>query len=48
MQNLNLAYIQADLKWEDKSANLQHFSDLLKQVQPDTDLILMPEYLQAP
>ena len=43
MQNLNLAYIQADLKWEDKSANLQHFSDLLQQVQPDTDLILMPE-----
>ena len=43
MQNLNLAYIQADLKWEDKAANLQHFSDLLQQVQPDTDLILMPE-----
>ena len=43
MQNLNLAYIQADLKWEDKATNLQHFSDLLQQVQPDTDLILMPE-----
>ena len=43
MKNLNLAYIQADLKWEDKAANLQHFSDLLQQVQPDTDLILMPE-----
>ena len=43
MQNLNLAYIQADLKWEDKAANLQHFSQLLEQVQPDTDLILLPE-----
>ena len=43
MQNLNLAYIQADLKWEDKAANLQHFSNLLKQVRPDIDLILMPE-----
>ena len=43
MQNLNLAYIQADLKWEDKAANWQHFNDLLKQVQSNTDLILMPE-----
>ena len=43
MKNLNIAYIQADLKWEDKAANLQRFGDLLKQVQPNTDLILMPE-----
>ena len=43
MQNLNIAYIQADLKWEDKTANLQHFSQLLEQVQPETDLILLPE-----
>ena len=43
MNNLNIAYIQADLKWEDKEANLQHFNELLKQVQPATDLILLPE-----
>ncbi len=43
MKNLNLAYIQADLKWEDKAANLEHFGQLLDQVRPDTDLILMPE-----
>ena len=43
MNNLNIAYIQADLKWEDKEANLQHFSDLLGQVQVGTDLILLPE-----
>jgi len=43
MNNLNIAYIQADLKWEDKEANLQHFNELLEQVQPDTDLILLPE-----
>ena len=43
MQNLNLAYIQADLKWEDKATNLERFSQLLEQVQPNTDLILMPE-----
>jgi len=43
MNNLNIAYIQADLKWEDKEANLQHFNELLKQVQSGTDLILLPE-----
>ena len=42
MTNLNLAYIQADLKWEDKAANLKRFERLLEQVQPDTDLILLP------
>ena len=43
MKDLNIAYIQADLKWEDKVANLQHFGALLEQVQSNTDLILMPE-----
>ena len=43
MQDLNIAYLQADLKWEDKAANLSHFSHLMEQVRPDTDLILIPE-----
>ena len=43
MQNLNIAYIQADLAWEDKATNLKRFSQLLQQVKPDTDLILLPE-----
>ena len=43
MPNLNLAYIQTDLQWEDKQANLDNFGRLLEQVQPDTDLILLPE-----
>ena len=43
MNNLNIAYIQADLKWEDKQANLEHFSQLLEQVQAGTNLILLPE-----
>ncbi len=43
MPNLHLAYIQADLRWEDKDANIERFGRLLKQVQPGTDLILMPE-----
>ena len=43
MQNLNIAYIQADLAWEDKATNLKRFGQLLEQVKPDTDLILLPE-----
>ena len=43
MDNLNIAYIQANLIWEDKAANLEHFGQLLEQVHPGTDLILMPE-----
>ncbi|MBR1515080.1 MAG: amidohydrolase [Bacteroidales bacterium] len=43
MPNLNIAYLQADLRWEDKTANLTHFGQLLEQVAPETDLILMPE-----
>ena len=43
MESLNIAYIQADLRWEDKAANIEHFSRLLEQGQPGTDLILMPE-----
>lgn len=43
MKDLNIAYIQANLKWEDKVTNLQHFSDLMKQVKPETDLVLLPE-----
>lgn len=43
MQDLNIAYLQADLKWEDKAANLSHFSHLMEQVRPDADLILIPE-----
>ena len=43
MNDLKIAYIQADLRWEDKVANYAHFGQLLQQVHPGTDLILMPE-----
>ena len=43
MNDLNIAYIQADLVWENKHANLEHFERFLEQVDPDTDLILLPE-----
>ena len=43
MQNLNIAYVQSNIVWEDKDANYAHFYQLLEQVQPHTDLILFPE-----
>lgn len=43
MFDLSIAYIQTDLRWEDKVANLENFSRLLDKVQNGTDLILLPE-----
>lgn len=43
MKNLHLTYIQANLFWQDKQANLEHFSELLKEVPSETDLMLLPE-----
>ena len=43
MNNLHVTYIQADLQWQDKQANLDHFSQLLKEVPMGTDLVLLPE-----
>lgn len=42
MQNLTITLVQAKQFWEDKTANLNHFDDLLHSVQA-TDLILLPE-----
>ena len=43
MNNLRLTYIQAGLQWQDKRANLEHFSHLLEEVPAETDLVLLPE-----
>lgn len=43
MNKLNITYIQADLRWQDKQGNLEHFSELLKEVPDGTDLVLLPE-----
>lgn len=43
MNNLHITFIQADLQWQDKQANLEHFSELLKEVPSGTDLVLLPE-----
>ncbi|MCH2234929.1 MAG: amidohydrolase [Crocinitomicaceae bacterium] len=42
MQDLKVTYLQSHQYWQDKTANLNHFSDLLKNVG-DTDLVLLPE-----
>lgn len=43
MKDLNIAYIQTNLFWEDKTNNLKNLSRLLDQVHPDSNLILLPE-----
>ncbi|MDP4185846.1 MAG: amidohydrolase [Bacteroidota bacterium] len=43
--DLRVTVVQADLKWEDKKANLDHLKDLLKEITPgQTDLIAFPEF----
>ena len=42
MQDLKVTLVQVDLAWENKQANLDHISTLLKDVR-DTDLIILPE-----
>lgn len=43
MNHLHLTYLQADLRWQDKQANLEHFDQMLKEVPMETDLVLLPE-----
>jgi predicted amidohydrolase len=40
---LTLALVQADLKWEDQKANLQHFEEMLGQLDQTIDLLILPE-----
>lgn len=42
MQNLKITLLQCEQFWEDKQANLGHFSNLMNQVG-ETDLVLIPE-----
>ena len=43
MNNLNITLIQANLLWEDPEGNRAHFDQLMTEVQPGTDLVLLPE-----
>lgn len=46
MQNLRITFVQADQRWEDKTANFEHYEELLKSVS-ETDIILLPEMFQT-
>ncbi|MCU0379361.1 MAG: amidohydrolase [Bacteroidales bacterium] len=35
--------LQCSLEWEDKRSNIEHLSELLKQTERDTDLVVLPE-----
>ena len=43
MQDLIVTLIQTGLDWEDAEANLRRFDNLLKGLECDTDLIVLPE-----
>jgi predicted amidohydrolase len=43
MQDLTVTLIQADLRWHDPQANLQHLTHLIERDDVPTDLIVLPE-----
>jgi omega-amidase len=43
MQDLKITLIQTDLAWRDRDKNLQHFDELIGQINQPTDLIILPE-----
>lgn len=46
MQDLSITFVQANQIWENKTANLEHYEELLKTVDR-TDIILFPEMFQT-
>ncbi|HKJ49142.1 MAG TPA: nitrilase-related carbon-nitrogen hydrolase, partial [Christiangramia sp.] len=42
-ENLNIAIIQADLKWEDANANRKLFSEAIEKISDEVELIILPE-----
>lgn len=43
MQDLNIAFIQANLKWEDAAANRQYFDHWISGLHRHPDLLILPE-----
>jgi omega-amidase len=43
MQDLKITFIQSNLHWENSEANRKMFSEKIKQLTEETDLILLPE-----
>lgn len=42
-EKLNIAFIQPDLKWEDAEANRKLFSEKIREISDDVELIILPE-----
>ncbi|MCB7482162.1 amidohydrolase [Christiangramia sediminis] len=42
-EKLNIAFIQANLKWEDSEANRKLFSAEIEKISDDVELIILPE-----
>lgn len=40
---LNITLIQTDIQWEDKSANLAHYEELIGGIQEKKEVVVLPE-----
>jgi predicted amidohydrolase len=40
---LNISVVQSDIVWENRAANLKHYGELLRDVNPHTDIAVLPE-----
>jgi predicted amidohydrolase len=40
---LHIMLVQADIRWENKTENLQHYNEMLSGLEGTADLILLPE-----
>jgi omega-amidase len=47
MQDLNIAFIQSDLVWENRDANLKAFSKKIEKIVSPVDLIILPEMFSS-
>ena len=43
MQNLTVSLLQCELAWEAPEDNRRHIEDLIADINPDNDLLLLPE-----
>ena len=43
MNQLSIAFIQADLAWEDPASNREYFTRKFNDLEPETDLVILPE-----
>ncbi|TDW99573.1 amidohydrolase [Dinghuibacter silviterrae] len=43
MSTLTFTLVQANLRWEDKAANLKHLGDLIAGLREKTEVVLLPE-----